>query len=204
MLVILDYGIGNVNSIKNMLKKIGTECVASNDPKTIGDATKLILPGVGHFDYCMSQVKAQAFFPVLNDKVLNEKTPLLGVCVGCQMLFDTSEEGDQKGLGWIEGRVVRFDRQKAGAALKVPHMSWSDVVVSDGAKLYDGIPHPRFYFVHSYHVIAENPDYVTAQCDYGYRFDASVQKENIQGVQFHPEKSHKFGMQLFRNFAEEV
>ncbi|MGN6415929.1 MAG: imidazole glycerol phosphate synthase subunit HisH [Pseudobacter sp.] len=199
MIAILDYGIGNITSIGNMLKKIGVKATITSDPTLIEACEKLILPGVGHFDYCMKQIRNAPFFDTLQHKVLRQQTPVLGVCVGVQMLMEKSEEGKEPGLGWIAGEVVRF-RQPEIKGLKVPHMAWTDIVPAEGEKLYADIIEPRFYFVHSYHVLC-SPEYVTATADYGYPFTASVKKDNIMGVQFHPEKSHKFGMKLYSNFA---
>lgn len=204
MIGILDYGIGNVSSIHNMFKKIGVPSVITSSPEEIQTCNKLILPGVGHFDYCMQQLKSAAFFELLQHKVLTEKIPVLGVCVGCQMLFENSEEGNSAGLGWISGSVIRFRSEKMSSGLKVPHMSWTDIHIKKTTGLYQGFSDEiRFYFVHSYHISCD-PAYATATADYGYEFVASVKKDNISGVQFHPEKSHKFGMKLYENFANLV
>jgi len=202
MIVILDYGVGNIVSIRNMLKKVGVESLVSSDPKEVKKAEKLILPGVGHFDYCMSQIRRAPYFEELSYQVLENKKPILGVCAGCQMLFDRSEEGKEAGLGWISGEVIEFDRNLMPANLKVPHMGWTDVYPKANTPLFAGIEKPRFYFVHSFYVRCGNPDTITSESEYGFRFTASVQKGNIYGVQFHPEKSHQFGMKLYKNFAE--
>lgn len=202
MIAILDYGIGNLRSIGNMLSKIGVDNIITTDPETINKANKLILPGVGHFDYCMQQLKKAPFFDLLHKRVLEDEVPILGVCVGCQMLMEESEEGSEKGLGWLKGKVARFKKDILEQGLKIPHMGWTDVnCVSDSA-LYSDIVEPRFYFVHSYHLLCENPEDITATGNYGYDFVASVQRKNIQGVQFHPEKSHRFGMKLYSNFNQ--
>jgi imidazole glycerol-phosphate synthase subunit HisH len=201
MVAILDYGIGNINSIFNMLKKIGAQAVITSDPERIQQADKLILPGVGHFDYCMQQLRKAPFYQLMQDKVLKEKVPVLGVCVGCQMLMESSEEGSEIGIGWIKGKVIRFKTADMDPPLKVPHMAWTDVHVKNNNKLYTDIAEPRFYFVHSYHLSCDDQSVVSATAGYGYEFTASVQQENITGVQFHPEKSHKFGMKLYDNFV---
>jgi imidazole glycerol-phosphate synthase subunit HisH len=201
MVAILDYGIGNINSIFNMLKKIGAQAVITSDPERIQQADKLILPGVGHFDYCMQQLRKAPFYQLLQDRVLKEKVPVLGVCVGCQMLMESSEEGSEKGLGWIKGNVIRFRTDKMNSPLKVPHMAWTDVQVKNNNKLFSDIADPRFYFVHSFHLSCDDQSVVSATSNYGYEFTASVQQDNITGVQFHPEKSHKFGMKLYGNFV---
>lgn len=201
MIAILDYGIGNVSSISNMLKKINSANIITSDPDVINTADKLILPGVGHFDYCMQQLRNAQFYELLQKKVLVEKIPILGVCVGCQMLMEKSEEGNEKGLGWIKGEVVKFDKAKLPVNLRIPHMDWTDVEPNDNSPLYQDIDDPRFYFVHSYHLLCENVNNISATASYGYEFPASIVSDNIQGVQFHPEKSHKYGMKLYKNFA---
>jgi glutamine amidotransferase len=203
MIAILDYGIGNVSSIKNMFKKIGAAATITSDISVIESATKIVLPGVGNFDYCMKQLRNASFFQLLLQRVLAEKVPLLGVCVGCQMLMETSEEGNADGLGWIKGKVVRFDSSKANENIRIPHMGWTDVQPGKDSRVYKNINEPRFYFVHSYHLQCENKEDVSATSFYGYEFAASVENRNILGVQFHPEKSHKFGMQLYENFVNE-
>lgn len=201
MIAILDYGSGNVSSIANMFKKIGVDSIVTNDNAAIGAADKIILPGVGHFDFCMEQLQKAPFFETLLKEVLENKKPVMGICVGCQMLMESSEEGNKKGLGWIKGNVVKFSREKMPPQYTVPHMAWCDVIPARGAALYEGIHEPRFYFAHSYHVVCADEKNQTAVAHYGYDFTASVQHENITGVQFHPEKSHSFGMQLYTNYA---
>lgn len=201
MTVILDYGIGNVSSISNMLKKIGVNNKITSEPGLVESADKIILPGVGHFDYCMKQLRSASFFEVLQTRVLVDKIKILGVCVGCQMLMEESEEGSEKGLGWIEGKVVKFNNKKLPPNFKIPHMDWTDVHPIGNSGLYEGIEEPRYYFVHSYHVDCKNPDNITGMAGYGYEFPASVASDNIMGVQFHPEKSHKYGMKLYGNFV---
>ncbi len=183
-----------------MLKKIGVLSVITGDPSVIERSDKLILPGVGHFDYCMQQLRKAPFYETLQQKVIHDKTPLLGVCVGCQMIMESSEEGNEPGLGWIKGKVIRFRADKLPPSLKVPHMAWTDISPRSGNALYNNIDDPRFYFVHSYHLLCDDI-HVTATANYGYQFVASVQQANIMGVQFHPEKSHKFGMKLYENFV---
>lgn len=201
MIAILEYGIGNVSSIHNMLKKIGVAAMITNNIDDIKTATKLILPGVGRFDYCMSQLRKSIFFDIMERKVLEDKVPILGVCAGSQMLMEKSEEGSGTGLGWIKGEVIKFKQDKLPTGYKVPHMGWTDIDPIQNNFLYAGIESPRFYFTHSYHIICADIAEVTATAEYGYNITASVQKENIMGVQFHPEKSHRFGMKLYQNFA---
>jgi len=184
-----------------MLKKTGVDCVLTNDSTTIATADKIILPGVGHFDFCMEQLQKSPFYETLLKEVLENKKPVMGICVGCQMMMESSEEGNRKGLGWIKGKVVKFNRERMPIQYTVPHMAWCDVMPADDSVLYRGIHEPRFYFAHSYHVVCADQKNQTAVASYGYDFAASVQYENITGVQFHPEKSHSFGMQLYTNYA---
>lgn len=200
MITIINYGIGNLESVHNMLKKCGIESSITSDPTEIEKANKLILPGVGHYDHCMQKLSNSEILPVILKKVITDKIPTLGICVGHQMLFEHSEEGDTQGLGWIPGNVVKFDQNKIPYNYKIPHMGWADLKVTSDASLFDGIEDPRFYFVHSYHVECDD-QFILATANHSYDFVAAVQKENIFGVQFHPEKSHKFGMKLFKNFA---
>lgn len=171
-----------------------------SEVNSLEQSEKIILPGIGHFDYCMNQLKQSPLYPKLQEMVLVNNVPVLGVCVGCQMLMESSEEGVESGLGWIKGKVVRF-RNSGFATMKIPHMGWADVRPQNGCALYRNIEEPRFYFVHSYHLQCNDEHNVTATANYGYDFVASVEKNNILGVQFHPEKSHKFGMKLYENFV---
>jgi glutamine amidotransferase len=201
MLVIIDYGVGNLSSIKNMLKKVGCDAVISSDEGIIGSAEKLILPGVGAFDACAEKLRGSGLTAVLNRKVLEQKTPVLGICVGLQLLMEGSEEGRLPGLGWIKGRVVRFRQELLPPELKIPHMGWTDIKVCKPSKLFEGMyEEPRFYFVHSYHLQPDDPANALIEATYGYKFVAGIERDNIIGVQFHPEKSHKFGMRLLENF----
>jgi len=202
MLTIIDYGIGNLTSIQNMLKKAGyPNAIISNKTADIAAADKLILPGVGHFDYGMEQLRQSGFFETLNKRVLVDKVPILGICLGAQLLTECSEEGESSGLGWIKGRTVRFRPEKMNTTLKVPHMGWGEIEQSKQSSLLQGLPDfPRFYFVHSYHLQCTNEVDELASCRYGYSFTACIERDNIIGVQFHPEKSHKFGLQLLSNF----
>jgi glutamine amidotransferase len=199
MIAIIDYGVGNVRAVANMLKRVGAESVITNKIEEILSATKLILPGVGAFDTAMHQLKRLGLYHVLNEKALVENVPVLGICLGMQLLTYGSEEGKEKGLGWIPAYTYKFSNN---IGLKVPHMKWSYVEPVQSSALTDNMqPLSKFYFVHSYFVKAEDEAHSILQTEYGNRFDAAVQKENIYGVQFHPEKSHKYGMQVLSNFA---
>ncbi|MCG2462598.1 imidazole glycerol phosphate synthase subunit HisH [Flavobacteriaceae bacterium F89] len=204
MVVIVDYKAGNLISIQKMLKKAGVgEALISGNPRDIEKATKLILPGVGHFDYGMIQLQESGLIEVLNKKVLEEKIPILGICLGAQLLTRGSEEGSQKGLGWIDADTVKFDKSKLGQKLKIPHMGWSEVRFNKEVPLFKDMPlESRFYFVHSYHLVCDRLEDVAVTSKHGYKFTAGLIKDNILGMQFHPEKSHKFGMQLLQNFIK--
>jgi glutamine amidotransferase len=200
MITIIDYNCGNVGSIKNMVRKIGYDAEITNDLEKIANADKLILPGVGHFDYCIQQLHEAGLVPILNKKVLEDKTPILGVCVGIQLMSKSSEEGIEKGLGWFDAQTVKFKQQEFN--LKLPHMNWNEVKFDENSKLFKGMyEEARFYFVHSYHLTTQT-EKIIVWGNYEYDFVAGIEKDNIIGVQFHPEKSHKFGMQLYRNFIE--
>jgi glutamine amidotransferase len=204
MIVIVDYGLGNLGSIANMLKKVGAERVISADRSVIESADKLILPGVGAFDTGMRNLCDLHLIPVLNVKALEEKVPVLGVCLGMQLLTLKSEEGSLPGLGWLDAETVRFRFDIANQNLKVPHMGWNFINIKRPSPIFDGMyEDPRFYFVHSYHVVCQRGENILATTEYGYEFASVVINENIIGVQFHPEKSHKFGIKLFRNFVEQ-
>jgi len=204
MVTIIDYGVGNLNSIKNMLKKIGVDSVISSQTADIESAEKLILPGIGSFEYGMKKLRGSDFFQTLERKVLQNKTPILGVCLGAQLLLNGSEEGlPVEGLGWIEGKAVRFDQDKMAEVYKVPHMGWNELIVKKESLLFkDMHPDQRYYFVHSYHMLCSREADILAESNYSYNFVAAVEKENVLGVQFHPEKSHKFGMKLYDNFIK--
>jgi len=206
MIVIVDYGVGNLGSIWNMLKKIGApEAIISSDPAEIEQAEKLILPGVGAFDTGMQKLRETGLIGLLNEKVLKAKTPTLGVCLGMQLMAKISEEGELPGLGWIDAEAIRFRFDPKESGLKIPHMGWNTIQVQrEGTLFQDMYPDARFYFVHSYHVVAHNPDDVLTTTNYGYDFVSAIQRDHIMAAQFHPEKSHKFGMKLYKNFVEKI
>lgn len=202
MIAIVDYGLGNLGSVKNMLRKLGAPSVITGKPEELTQATALILPGVGHFDTGMKNLRAAGLDQVLGTQVLEKKVPILGICLGVQLFARKSEEGTEPGLGWIAADVKRFTFPE-GKALPVPHMGWNEVEWSD-SKLLAGATHgeARFYFVHSYHVVPDDPADVAATATYGSNFVAAIAHGNIMGAQFHPEKSHRFGMALLRNWVE--
>lgn len=201
MLTIVDYGVGNLASIQNMFKKGGTKTLISSDPEAIKAASKLLLPGMGHFDNCMKRINASGLLPIINQKVFIDKIPLLGICVGLQMFMRSSEEGNEAGLDWINGRTIRFQKDILPADFKIPNMGWLDVNKAKSSPLLEGLEGSRFYFAHSFHVEPVDEADILLTAEYGYRFTVGIEKDNIIGVQFHPEKSHRFGMQLLKNFA---
>jgi len=201
MIVIIDYGMGNVGSISNMFYRIGVTARISGDPHDIAAADKLVLPGVGAFDQGMRNLAERGLVDLLRHRVLEEGCPVLGICLGMQLLSESSEEGELPGLGWVPARTVRlaFD---AGLGLKIPHMGWNNVQHRPGAPLFSGYDEtPRFYFVHSYHVRCRDEADVAGKVHYGLDIHAAISHGHIHGVQFHPEKSHAFGMRLLENFA---
>lgn len=203
MITIVDYGMGNLNSVKNMLKYLGYDSTVTGDPGMIRQADKLILPGVGNFGMAMDVIRKSGLVDVLNQKVLEEKTPILGICLGMQLLLEHSEEGDCDGLGWIPGKVRKFEFPDQ-PQLKIPHMGWDYIEKrKDSALFADSVGGERYYFVHSYYVQCTNREDAAATTEYGICFDSVVERDNIMGTQFHPEKSHKFGMGILRNFAKE-
>lgn len=203
MITLIDYGVGNMGSVMNMLKKVGVPARVAAGEKDIADAQKIILPGVGAFDTCAGKLQASGWIPMLTEKVMKDKTPLLGVCVGMQLLFEGSEEGNLPGLGWIKGKVIRFREERMNQKLPIPHMGWAEVESLRPTHLLEEMhDHPRFYFVHSYHADPAHQEDILITAFHGYKFTAGINRGNIHGVQFHPEKSHKFGMKLFENFAK--
>lgn len=199
MVIIIDYGMGNLFSVKNALEAIGTEVVISKNPEDLKKADRIILPGVGAFPDGMKNLKELGIIPALEEEVLKKKKPFLGICLGMQLLAEEGEEGGfHKGLGWISGRVRRFqiDENK----FRVPHVGWDDVNSIGAAILFKDVLPQIFYFVHSYFMVLENPKALAATCDYGEKFTAAVEQGNIFGVQFHPEKSQKSGLAVLRNF----
>lgn len=204
MIAIIDYGMGNAASIKNMINKTGGNAIVTASLRNVPDYTGIILPGVGAFDNAVQKLHDLNLVGDLRDAVLGRGVPFLGICLGMQLLFCSSEEGCLPGLGFIPGHIkkfsnVDFDNKK----LKVPHMGWNTVKLHEKALLFQGInSEQRFYFVHSYHALCRDESDVSAYCHYGYDFPCAISRKNIHAVQFHPEKSHKFGMNLLKNFMD--
>lgn len=205
MIVVIDYGMGNLGSIANMLKKVGTKAIISSDIATIEQADKLILPGVGAFDSAMQRLNGLGLVPILERKVLQDQVPIMGLCLGLQLFTRRSEEGRLPGLGWIDAETVKFRFDPHESGLKIPHMGWNTVEIQHPSPVWEAMyEDARFYFVHSYHVICQDDEDIAATTNYGYEFTSAINRGSISGMQFHPEKSHKFGMRLFKNFVERV
>jgi glutamine amidotransferase len=204
MIKIIDYGLGNLLAFLNVFRQLGIAASLAKTPADLADASKLILPGVGAFDNAMALLNGSGLRAPLDELVLGQRLPVLGVCVGMQILAAASDEGRATGLGWIAGRVSSF-RSLGQDSLMLPHMGWNDVrptVAGEPAGLFDALPAARFYFLHSYYFQCERAADVAAVTTYGTDFCCAVRSGNIHGVQFHPEKSHHFGARLLRNFAE--
>jgi glutamine amidotransferase len=196
---ILDYGVGNLGSVRNMLRRVGCDTTIVQTPEEMRDCARLILPGVGAFDRAMERLDASGLRGPLDEMALERRVPVLGICLGMQLLTRGSEEGNRAGLGYIAAEARRFPRD---LGLKVPHMGWNLVRPANPSPLTAHLePESRFYFVHSYYVIADNPDDSMLKCDYGLTFDAGIMHGNVFGAQFHPEKSHRFGKALFAAFG---
>jgi glutamine amidotransferase len=202
VITIVDYGLGNLGSVANMLKRVGARSRVTSDAREIAEASALVLPGVGHFDEGMRNLRSRALVDVLTDRVVRDGTPVLGICLGMQLMARGSEEGTDPGLGWIDADVKRFALPPE-TRLAIPHMGWNEVEPIEDPLFRDlSGRDTRFYFVHSYHLVCDDPGAVAAWCTHGYRFAAAVRRGNVFGTQFHPEKSHRHGMTLLRNFVE--
>jgi glutamine amidotransferase len=202
MITIIDYKTGNLGSIQNILKRIGEDSVITSDKDIIEKATKIILPGVGAFDTGMRNLLELDLVDILNKKVITEKIPVLGICLGMQLMSNGSEEGSLPGLGWIDAETLRF-KFRDTVEYKIPHMGWNFIRQHKDSKLFtDMYSDARFYFVHSYFFRANIEKDILLSTTYEIEFTSGVEKGNILGVQFHPEKSHKFGMKLLKNFVD--
>lgn len=199
-ITIVDYGLGNLGSISNMLNYLGVDNEISSDSKKISIAEKIILPGVGKFDKAMQNINEKGLFEVLNKKALVDKTPILGICLGAQIMCYSSEEGEEKGFGWFKTTCKKFSLQKP---FKVPHMGWNKVQLHKAKKIHTTeLKDPKFYFVHSYFMNLEEEDEILMTCEYSHKFAAALSKDNLYAVQFHPEKSHKYGLNILKQFSE--
>jgi len=203
MITILNYGCGNIKAIQNVFDKIGVESRVANCLEDLKEVDKLILPGVGSFDYAMQKLMDSGMFDRLNQLVLLEKKPVLGICVGVQLMTNSSEEGLLKGLGWIDAEVRKFDEDSLQTNVNLPHMGWNDVNAVKTNMLFDRLEeNAKFYFLHSYYISCNNKEQILAKADYGGEFVCAVSQDNICGVQFHPEKSHQYGVKLLENFSK--
>ncbi|HAT53547.1 MAG TPA: imidazole glycerol phosphate synthase subunit HisH [Betaproteobacteria bacterium] len=202
---IINYGCGNIGSIVNMLKHIGVEAEVISEAEQINKARKIILPGVGKWDSGVQYLRESGILSALEQRVLSDRIPILGICLGMQLLLDSSEEGSLPGLGWIEGTVRAFDFSQmdlGSKRLAVPHMGWNTVTVTHDCMLTESLgERSKFYFVHSYYADLECSENILLQSQYGHTFTSAVRKENIYGLQFHPEKSHRHGMNIMKSFA---
>ena len=203
--LIVDYGMGNLFSIRKVVERLGFSCAISREPDAIRQAGKLILPGVGHFGKAMQNLESAGLIEPLQEAVLAKKTPVLGICLGMQLMAAFSEEGNARGLGWFDAQVVRF-RIRNKELYKVPHMGWNTLShEKPSSPLLKGIgPEDEFYFVHSYHVETKIPSDILSMTPYEYQFVSAIEKENIFGVQFHPEKSHGAGERMLNNFLTSI
>ncbi|MDD5359042.1 MAG: imidazole glycerol phosphate synthase subunit HisH [Sulfurovaceae bacterium] len=202
MIGIVNYNMGNLASVSNAFTKLGIKTEIENDPKNIQNYDKLLLPGVGAFGDAMTHLKSNGMDEAIKDFAASGK-PLLGICLGMQLLFESSEEfGSNDGLGLIDGEIVKFDETKFDHKLKIPHMGWNEIFTEKNSPIFDGLPKDFYlYFVHSYHVVCDDK-YTIGKTHYGYKFVSAVQKDNIYGIQPHPEKSHDNGLKILENFAK--
>lgn len=202
MIGIINYGSGNIQAIRNIYKRLKIETFIVKEPKDVSSATKLILPGVGAFDEAIAKLDQSGLRNALDKAVLQNKVPVMGICVGMQIMADSSEEGTLNGLGWISGSVKCFDINQMNTVPKLPHMGWNDIFFSE-QPIFDGVDkNIGFYFLHSYFFKADKKKNVIATSYYQSDFDCAINDENIYGFQFHPEKSHNNGIRLFKNFAD--
>ena len=202
MISIVDYGLGNLKAFANIYKRLNIEAEFVKTPEQLNSASKIILPGVGAYDHAMEELKKSGMREKLDELVLQKKVPVLGICVGMQMLGNKSDEGQLNGLGWIDGDIKKFDTQYIKQKPQLPHMGWNDVYPTSDNKLFNGLEKDAiFYFLHSYYFSCNIIQDEIARSEYGIEYTCAVNHENIYGVQFHPEKSHQYGIQLLKNFA---
>jgi glutamine amidotransferase len=201
-IAIIDYGMGNLHSIAKALKRVGGNIISSSDPRKLENAKKFVLPGVGYFKRGMENLNKLGLISFLNKKIIKEKSPILGICLGMQLLTNFSEEGNVKGLRWFNAKTIKFNLEKN---FKIPHMGWNNIKITKKNPLLEGIDKEElFYFVHSFHVNCKEKKDILSTTKYGEEFVSSINKKNIFGVQFHPEKSHHSGLKILRNFLERI
>ena len=203
MITIVNYGSGNIKAITNIYELLKIPFSVASKPFQLEEAEKIILPGVGSFDYCIEKLNNSGLKEILNKKVIKEKTPVLGICIGLHLMARGSDEGSLPGLGWISGYVKKFDESKLTLKPKIPHMGWNSIKVRSNLELFKGVDKKKgFYFIHSYYIEPENKKEIMTITNYEYDFVSGVKKNNIYAVQFHPEKSHTNGMKLLQNFSQ--
>lgn len=202
MIALVDYGLGNIQAFANIYRRLGIEAWAARTPDDLRRASQIILPGVGAFDWAMTRLQASGLREVLDEEVLGKKKSVLGICVGMQMLARSSEEGGLPGLGWIDATVVKFDTRLLEGKTHLPHMGWNDATPMSTDTLFSGLDAPRYYFLHSYFMKPDREENILATSSYGVTFTSAVRSDNVYGTQFHPEKSHDWGVRLLKNFAE--
>lgn len=203
MIGIVDYGLGNIKAFLNIYKRLHIPAKRLSTPADYLGVDKLILPGVGAFDHAMDKFNSSGLLEITEKYVLQKKKPVIGICVGMQMLGNASDEGSLPGLGWIPGVVRKFDESKIPFTTRLPHMGWNDIKVDEKCPIFNSFPaEPRFYFLHSFYFECENAGHSVAKANYGGEFSCAISKDNVYGVQFHPEKSHHFGVQLLENYSK--
>jgi imidazole glycerol-phosphate synthase subunit HisH len=202
MIALVDYGLGNIQAFANIYRHLGIEASPARTVDDLRAASKLILPGVGAFDWAMTRLSKSGLRDALDEEVLGAKKPVLGICVGMQMMARSSEEGKLPGLGWIDATVVKFDTHLLESKTHLPHMGWNDTSPISMDTLFSGLEEPRYYFLHSYFMRTAHEKNVLATSSYGEAFTSAVRSGNVYGTQFHPEKSHQWGVRLLKNFAE--
>lgn len=205
MVGVIDYGVGNINAFRNIYKHLNIPAISVTKESDLSEVEKIILPGVGHFDYAMSKFQDSCMFDRVNNMVMEQNIPVLGICVGMQMMAMYSDEGVLPGLGWIDAKVKKFDSDftVGKTKLPLPHMGWNDIKTMKGNPILNGLEYnSQFYFLHSYYFMCNNENDIIAKTNYGSDFSCAVNYKKVYGVQFHPEKSHKHGIMLLRNFAE--
>jgi imidazole glycerol-phosphate synthase subunit HisH len=198
---LIDYGVGNIKAFENIYRRLNVDVTIARSPDDIRAAERLVLPGVGAFDWAMTRLNESGMRDALDEKVQNQKTPVIGVCVGMQMMAKSSDEGELSGLGWIDAHVAKFVPQ-SNRQTPLPHMGWNDIDQTEKSLLFKEITNPRYYFLHSYIVVPRNTRDILATATYGSTFSAAIHNRNVYGTQFHPEKSHHWGVKLLQNFAE--
>lgn len=203
MIGIIDYGLGNVKAFENIYRRLHIPVKILRNSEDFDGITHLILPGVGAFDHAMNTFNNSGMRESAEKKAIREKVPVIGICVGMQMLAHSSEEGKLQGLGWVDGKVKKFDESQIAFSTHLPHMGWNDVEIKQVSKIFENLDEqPKFYFLHSYYFECNEPNNSIAHADYGIRFTCAINHNNIFGVQFHPEKSHAYGVQLLENFSK--